>query len=182
MATIVQGAGGIVRLTLMVGDQRADVAVSRLGQFIRDWRPFWRDYAAPKFFADVQRNFETQGAYVGGWQPLSTRYAAWKAKHFPGKPILVRRGALKASLEQGGAGNVSRVTEKAAEFGTSIGYAKYHQGETPGKGIIPRRRILFVPTNASEGYGRLMQRYIRDQIELGAGSTGGGARTVSRFL
>lgn len=175
-------AGGFGRLVFVIDGDRADVAISRTAQFISDWRPFWRDAAAPKFFADVQRNFETQGAYVGGWQALSPRYAAWKARHYPNKPILQRKGELLASMTPGAPGNVLRITEKAAEFGTSVSHAKYHQGSTPGRGIIPRRRILFLPANASEGYGRLLQRWIRDRINEGIGSTGGPARTASRYL
>jgi hypothetical protein len=60
----------------------------------------------------VEQQFDTEGAagssvtLAGGagvivgakWMPLSDTYAAWKAQHYPGRPILVRDGGMKAAM------------------------------------------------------------------------------------
>ncbi len=165
MAGITTGGGG-VRLTFALeGGQKVDVMLSRLRRNISNWLPFFRDYVAPRFFGTLVRNFETQGGYVGGWRPLSERYARWKAIHFPGKTILRRRDVLIGSVTWSGSrpgrGGVFRATETSAEMGTSVRYAVYHNR---GTGRLPQRQILFLPTGASEGYGRLMNQFVQDQI------------------
>lgn len=73
------------------------------------------------------------------WRPLSAGYAAWKQKHFPGRPILVRTGDLKASMTQeGAAGNITVIGKTGAVFGTSISYGIYHDD---GGSKIPRRNF-----------------------------------------
>lgn len=66
-----------------------------------DLRPAWDDVA--RVFTEAEeRQFLTEGAAGGTpWAPLSPRYAAWKAIHFPGKGILRRTDALFRSLTQG---------------------------------------------------------------------------------
>lgn len=48
----------------------------------------------------VEAQFDTEGAAAHGvpWQKLSDLYGAWKAEHYPGRPILVRDGAMKAAM------------------------------------------------------------------------------------
>lgn len=76
------------------------------------------------------------------WAPLSERYAEWKEKYFPGKPLLVRTGALKDSMTtQGATGNISLIGKVSATFGTSISYGIYHDSNKPRKGKLPRRNF-----------------------------------------
>lgn len=73
------------------------------------------------------------------WPPLSPKYAAWKAKKFPGKPILQRTGALIASMTSEGAnGNISLIGKASAVFGTSVAYGIYHD---EGGKRLPRRNF-----------------------------------------
>lgn len=48
----------------------------------------------------VAAQFDTEGAAAHGvrWAPLSDEYAKWKAQHFPGWPILVATGEMKAAM------------------------------------------------------------------------------------
>lgn len=56
------------------------------------------------------------------WQPLSDNpegkgYASWKARKYPGAPLLVRTGALKDSMTQEGAnGNISIISKTGAKL------------------------------------------------------------------
>lgn len=183
MAGITTGGSiGAVRLTFVLdGGERIDVGLSRLRANIQDWQPFFRDYVAPRFFGDVIRNFETEGGYVGGWAPLSPRYAAWKAKRYPGKGILQRTGRMINSLRWGGSPGpemVFRMTPREAELGTSVPYAASHQR---GTGRLPRRQMLFFAKGASQGYGRLLQLFVEDVISA-SGLRYARATPTSRLL
>lgn len=89
------------------------------------------------------------------WPQLSDKYKAWKEKHFPGAPILVRTGALRASMtELGVSGNISIIDKVSGIFGTTIPYGIYHN---EGGQKVPRR-------NFSEPSDRRAKIWI-DQIE-----------------
>jgi phage gpG-like protein len=64
-------------------------------------------------------NFAANGLPVGGWSPLKPRYAAWKARNFPGAPMMVQNGKLRRSLTDL-RGNPNRIDKMEAEFGTSV--------------------------------------------------------------
>jgi phage gpG-like protein len=161
-ATITADAG-LVRLTFAIdGYERVSVGLSRWAQQVQDFRPFWRTVVAPWFFEQIQQNFRREGAPVGGWRPLSPRYAAWKAKHYPGKTILRRTDRLIQSLIWTGAtlglrgDRVAEFSATGAVFGTRVPYARPHQF---GAGRLPQRRILYLPPNASRTLGRLLHRW-----------------------
>lgn len=181
MAGITQGVYSDVRLSFAgEGYESFQTEQRLLVEGLSDFTPFWRDYAAPKFFDDVQRNFETEGSYVGGWKPLNPAYARWKATHYPGKPILQRSERLRRSLEwsggQVGPGGVARFSERSAEFGTSVPHGRRHQD---GAGRLPQRRIIFLPQSAGESYARLLQRYVAD-VRLNARRAATRAATDTR--
>lgn len=105
------------------------------------------DDMADTFGQIEARQFSSSGANSGGWAALSPGYAAWKARHYPGKGVLVRSGALEASLTGRPLG-VEVITDDRALFGTGVPYAGYHQHGTPK---MPRRRPLeFTGTQRTE--------------------------------
>lgn len=174
-------SGGFVNLTFEIeGYERLSVGLSRFVQQIQDFRPFFRNELAPWFFARIVENFQQQGAPVGGWKPLSPRYAAWKAKHYPGKTILRRSDDLIKSLTMAGgalgvggrlgAGGILNVSPHSAELGTSVPYARYHQHGAP-KRQLPQRRILYLPPDASRTMGKLLQRWAVQLLRSNVTST-----------
>ncbi len=83
-----------------------------------------------EFFGTVP--FATEGQVYGErWAPLSSRYANWKLRHFPGRGILERTGFLKSSFMFQNTDTTLRVTNTAP-------YAQFHQ---EGRGV-PRRVII----------------------------------------
>lgn len=97
---------------------------------------------AKRYLAQAnQENFTSQGMPVGGWSPLKPKYSAWKARNFPGMPIMQQTGKLFRDLSSlNGAPNEINAT--SATFGTRIEYAKFHQYGTTR---MAKRQIVFEP-------------------------------------
>lgn len=172
-------AQGALELTVAIpGLQPLTVALSRLRTDIADWRPFWEQRFAPFFYRQTLENFVLEGAGTGGrWAPLSPAYALWKARRFPGTGILVRSGALKASLTQPKAeGAVFRAGPTSLEIGTSIPYAMAHQNPKPGS-RLPQRPPLRVDDAFMRVVGKSLQQYVQEawvrrRGEMGAAFAG----------
>lgn len=104
-------------------------------------------------------NFASNGLPSGNaWDPLDPEYGAWKSRHFPGAPPMVRTGKLFKSLTSlRGAGNV--ITPQMAEFGTTVRYAKFHQD---GTRHMPKRQIVFEPPLFARELGDKVARWVND--------------------
>lgn len=163
-AGIVVGSS-LVRLTFAIeGYERADVGLTGAATKARDFRPFWRTVVAPWFFGRIQEQFASEGTAVGGWAPLSPRYAAWKAKRYPGKTILRRTDRLMKSLTWTGAAlatpeGIAIMTPDSATFGSSVFYGRFHQR---GTRTMRQRRILYLPPDASVTLGKMLHRWAQD--------------------
>ena len=124
--------------------QRMAAMLGELQNAVRNTRP-----ALPGIVAIVKRQlaaqFDSEGARSpsGRWRPLSAKYAAWKARRFPGAKILERTGALKRSLASYGPGSVVDYGPNSVFIGSSIHYGPYHQ---TGTGSM-RRRAPIEPTD-----------------------------------
>lgn len=107
------------------------------------------------------KNFDSEGAMVGGWEPLSPRTQAWRVKNgypVPG-PILVNDGSLRAAV----ANLKARAEDKSATYAVEHRLAPFHQYGSR-KTNLPRREIVFEPP----GFGRLMSRRLAGHILPGA--------------
>ena len=108
-----------------------------------DLAPVYRGPIHNIFKTFIKAHFTSEGGYSGEkWAPLNPTYAAWKAKHYPGRGILQREGRLFDSLQGSGGDSIIRVTPTGAEFGTKVPYAVYHQAEDRGKAPFPRRAVI----------------------------------------
>jgi phage gpG-like protein len=167
--------GGRVRFTMSVPNgESIDLMLSRFGDEVADWRPFFRDVLMPRVAADVQANFEAEGGNVGGWDALSPAYAAWKEKFFPGRKILELTGRLKGSLTWDGGPGPNAVYEDsptAMAWGTRVPYGRAHQYGVPDRNL-PERRFLWL--DDPEVYGKLMHEWLVER----AGSAGMPVRDV----
>jgi phage gpG-like protein len=105
-------------------------------------------------------NFDSQGAQVGFWKPLSPVTAAWRAEHGypPTNPILVNEGDLQAAVW----GARPDVRDKDATLSVNHRLAPFHQfGST--KVHLPAREIVFVP----KGFAELMAARLAGHIVPG---------------
>lgn len=103
-------------------------------------------------------NFSSSGLPVGGWSPLKPKYAAWKARNFPGAPIMVQTGSLRRDLTTL-RGPASDIRRKRATFGTSIEYAKFHQYGTTR---MAKRQIVFEPPLFAKQLAQQAKQHIVD--------------------
>jgi phage gpG-like protein len=115
-------------------------------------------------FGDAEtRQFDSEGAYgSGGWAPLSPSYAAWKDRHYPGKPILERSGALRHALTQRPFG-IEHIQNHFAEFGIAANastgpyYGQFHQ---EGTDKMPARPVVAFPESLKREFVKIMQEWL----------------------
>lgn len=105
------------------------------------------DYLTRFFSGEV---FASRGQVIGKpWQPLDSRYAARKAREFPGRPPLIRTGLMERSFKHESTKLTSRLFNTASYF-------EYHQD---GNGV-PRRVMMSVDQTRE----RAIIRFIGDDL------------------
>lgn len=123
-------------------------ALKQIEHEVSDWRPAWAE-CEQLFYLIEARQFGSEGGRGGDrWQALSAAYKAWKEVHYPGKPILVREGDLKASLTgKDNKYSIREVLPMSLTLGSAHPAATAHQR---GAGRLPRRSPLII-TNSDMG-------------------------------
>jgi phage gpG-like protein len=103
--------------------------------------------------------FASQGSTDGRskWAPLSSSYAAWKAKNYPGKGLLVMTGSLKSSLTTSGGYAVQQQTNTTLSLGTADPKASFHQF---GSGNVPARPILSLSTAQKQRWIKIAVKHL----------------------
>jgi phage gpG-like protein len=148
-----------MRITLdFAGENQLDRELARVKGRVEDASPAFdimADYAA----RELLKNFTTQGGHASGrWAPLSPRYARWKAKRYPGAPILVRTGAMRRELTRRPFG-VEKIGPRSMTIGTARTYAPPHQTGNPAKNL-PRRRPFEFTDTARKHLAKILQRFV----------------------
>ena len=91
---------------------------------------------------------------------------AWKAKHYPGKPIMQLRGRLMAALtaeKQADAQDTVKIIEKThAEFGAKVPYVHRHQMGTYG---MPQRKVIQLTEQRKRVIARMIHQWSYDQLK-----------------
>lgn len=144
---------------VVAGQVEMDRGLARFTDGVSDWRPIWNVFA-DTFYAYLKGQFTSEGEEGLGvkWAPLSAVYAAWKATHFAGKPILQRTGRLMASLtSQKAPGAVYIARPKSLTIGSEVPYAIYHQ---TGTGRMPQRKEVVLNEGAKRELMKLAQMYL----------------------
>ena len=146
-----------VRLTLSIeGEKQIDRTLARFAENVNDATDLW-DTLADRFAAAERRQFDSEGAYgSGGWTPLSPAYGAWKARNYPGKPILQRTGELMEGLTSRPFG-IEVLLPGSMVVGSGTAHGKYHQAGGPN---LPQRRPVELPESERRTWVKLMQRFI----------------------
>lgn len=112
--------------------ERIGVAFERSGDEVKDFEKYLWPKVTAALETDVRRQFAEQGGGParGSWVELSPDYAAWKAKNYPGQPILQRTGAMYRALTDGNDPHALRASagSDTFEFGTrGLEYPSFHQ-------------------------------------------------------
>jgi len=141
---------------------------------LMDLTEFWKKWAVPAVAEEVGRIFATEG--YGTWPPLSAKYAASKAKHYPGKRILRRTDMYYgAATEQRKAGNLFYVEKDKMTWGVDLGYfataygfpypAALEKGSTRG---MPARPVFEIASKSQHLQNNLvaaLKNYLGKTIE-----------------
>lgn len=143
----------------------------------KNFRPVWQDVFDDLADAHM-RNFQTDGAAVGGWAPVTGRYFNEKFKQGYGGRTMIRTGSLRDALSSfrgAGSERAQRLTSASWGIDTSdaspISYAKFHQTGTRN---LHERQIVFTP----RGFGKRVAEMIGEHIVVDKGPSG--ARTRGR--
>lgn len=143
-----------------------DLVIKQLRAYrdrLKDLRPAWVSVLAYLRLTSI-RQFRTQGARAGSpWKPLSTAYAKFKAKRWPGKPIMRASDRLFTSLAQKTRDSVVRPTRKYVEYGTRVPYARHHQR---GGGRLPQRKVIDLMLEDKRQVRKIVADHLANQARM----------------
>lgn len=135
---------------------QVDAKFAALDREISTLKPLWERFGT-EFYSQESALFDAQP-----WAPLSPAYAAKKQEIYGDKPILRATDALfKSFTEQGATGNIHRVNDLDAEFGSNDPKAMFH---FTGTSRMPQRNPLAEPdvdkyeTIAGEYLGEMVSK------------------------
>lgn len=106
------------------------------------------------FHESERRIFDRAGP---GWPPLAASTRQRKQREGLSPELLRATDALYESLT-GGAGGTELVTRDSFRFGTSVPYARFHEG---GEGV-PRRSLTDLTPNDRKQVTQALERFIVD--------------------
>lgn len=151
-----------VELAYYVGNQRDDLALQKMRvAFERadfGMRKLGK-YLFPRLIGlmekEASRQFKTGGAGPNRakWAALTEPYRTWKAKRYPGKPILVRTETLKQALTESSSPFAERsFSDESMTFGTKgLPYASF-----PQTGTV--RMVSRPPLDFTESFEKAVRR------------------------
>lgn len=140
----------------VLGEQLVDRTLADVADAVGDWRPAF-EVLRGRFLELERRQFATEGGYSGGWAPLSPAYAAWKAKRYPGKPILRRTDDLFLFRSLTVGPEIAIIEPQRLTLGTAVRYAGFHQD--PQGGRLPRRPPVALPAGERDEWVKVLQSY-----------------------
>lgn len=156
----------------MIGQVALESYFDHVSHIPDDWRGAWEPMA-DDFRASEAQIFAEEGP---GWAALTPASAKWKAKHYPGMPLLVRSGALEVSLTQADSeGNINELYPTEMRLGTDLKVrgGKYtlgmlHQtGTRPHKGspngMVARPPVIVRPALQAQWNQRLAA-WLREEL------------------
>lgn len=140
----------------VTGADKAAAELTALSGKMQNLRGLFEQVLEPDIYEWQTERFDAEGK-PERWARLSARYAAWKARRYPGRRILEREGLLREGLtRRGGRFQVRRVTDASLELGTSAPYAQFHQF---GTRRMPRREIVTITGDDERRWARLAEDY-----------------------
>lgn len=155
----------------VLGEEQVSRMLDGVDYRAQDMRPVWQ-IIADDFYRLEEEQFATEGRFAGGWAELSPVYKAWKARHYPGKPILELTGKLKNALTTSNApGSIYDLQRDYMMVGASrkeIPYGVYHQtGWRSPQRQIPARPPIALPEETKQRWVAIIHAYLKGG-DLGA--------------
>ena len=151
----------------VAGDVLLDRAFTRLAIDVADFTPALRD-AGDILYSEIEHQFSSEGEPA--WAPLSPRYAARKARRYPGKPILQATGAMMDSLTTNSApGSVYELTPTSLTVGSELSVGKWclpliHYSSAP-RANIPPRPMIRLRKGAKSRIGKAFRRHFEAEAK-----------------
>ena len=111
------------------------------------------------FYQFERLAFETEGrsSASGKWAGLTERYSKWKARKYPGRPILQRTSALMSSLTRTGFGSDVKSGPLWLQVSSDVEYAQYHQR---GTRTMRARKPVALRRDQVAAFGAAVHRHI----------------------
>jgi len=117
------------------GDKEIIAKLRRLESGLSDWSSELGNVGDMLMDVYGRQSFATSGGVIGAsWPRLSPTYELWKAKNYPGRGILQRKGDLEKGFSR-------TVTARSLILENTVSYAKYHQF---GTSRMPMRKVIAV--------------------------------------
>ena len=113
----------------------------------------------------IDKAFTSKGKSIGyDWPKLNKKYAAWKNRHFPNRPLLVLRGHLRDSLTNESSRQMvfNRAGGRQLIIGTRIKYAKFHQYGTKK---MPARPFVKVDQGLVNDWAKEMRKDVEKAMK-----------------
>lgn len=125
----------------------------------RELANFRTPYTRASTFLDqwVQRNFQTEGGKVGGWEPFSPVTLEQIARQDPGRQpakLLQKTGRLRITF-------LPFVEDDNAGIGTELPYSKGHH---EGEGRLPKRQLLPTKDLVMADIRRIFKNYTTEVL------------------
>lgn len=149
----------------IAGEDKILKTIDGIGERVKDFSPAFENISQD-FYRLMKQQF-TIGGYTP-WQPLTDKYAAWKARVAPGQPIMVLFGGMRDSLTtQTARGSINNISPRELKIGTSTtsknGY-HYPYAHQHGLGNNPVRKVIEVPVGTASKWVRMIRDYAMWEI------------------
>jgi phage gpG-like protein len=143
----------------LLGKEKVVSILTSLKSRVKNLSPAFRSIS-DNFRETEKKTFDNQGRGKS-WMPLSSTYAAWKAKHYPGRPIMVLTGDLKRSLTSRDANHIERIRHQDMEIGTSDKKGIWHQ---KGTSKMPARKLISPTASDKMEWVNIIRSYIVEKL------------------
>lgn len=149
----------------IAGEQQYARGFAAMADEMRDLRePLER--VAERLVQTVGQQFQDEGSHgTSKWEPLNEAYDTWKQDAYPGRPMLVRSGAMRAAFLVDGTRELTAsrlvwgVDDQTNDDGERIAdYAMAHQA---GRGRVPQRKIVALREDDKRAVDRMFVEHIQ---------------------
>lgn len=146
-----------VRIIVQTDGAALDRIIHGLRARAENLSPFFEQLKAELLETEAAR-FAAEGAIDGEakWQDLATATARFKAKHFPGRPILQRSGEMLTAVLH----PTEEITAHSMTLTVDNAYAIYHASSQPRESNLPRRQFFVLTAKEKSRIVTRLRNYL----------------------